>query len=121
MRAVKGKETSLEQQLRINLWYQGIRYRKNSVKLFGKPDISIKKKKVVIFVDSCFWHGCDKHLRLPKSNRDYWLKKIEKNKIRDIEVNEYYKTQNWKIVRVWEHEIKFDIGKSLNKILSIIQ
>lgn len=120
MRAVKGKETSLEQALRTNLWKLGVRYRKNNSKLFGKPDISIKKRKIAIFIDSCFWHGCKKHLRFPKSNTEYWSKKIGKNRERDISVNEYYRNKNWKVIRIWEHEIKSNISNSLNKILSTL-
>jgi DNA mismatch endonuclease (patch repair protein) len=106
MRLVKGRDTSLEKALRSRLWKQGLRYRKNASSLFGKPDISFTSKKIVIFIDSCFWHGCSEHLRMPKSNLDYWTNKIEKNRKRDQAVNMYYRNNGWKILRVWEHRIK---------------
>jgi DNA mismatch endonuclease, patch repair protein len=87
MRRVKSNETSLEMKLRKRLWKEGLRYRKNDASLFAKPDISNKIKKIVIFIDSCFWHGCGKHLRMPKSNIGYWIHKIDKNKKRDHIVN----------------------------------
>ncbi|RZV39172.1 MAG: hypothetical protein EVJ48_05430 [Candidatus Acidulodesulfobacterium acidiphilum] len=63
----------------------------------------LKKYKTVIFVDSCFWHGCETHLRMPKTRIEYWVAKIERNKARDVEVNEYYKKIGWKLFRIWEH------------------
>ena len=74
-------------------------------KTFGKPDFVNFKKKVVIFVDGCFWHKCPKHYIEPKSNKYYWLPKLERNKIRAEEVNLAYKIIGWKVVRIWEHEL----------------
>jgi len=73
--------------------------------LFGKPDFVFLKKRVVIFVDGCFWHACKKHLRLPSSNFEYWSNKINSNLIRDKKVNKELKLRGWKVVRIWEHEI----------------
>lgn len=61
---------------------------------------------MVIFIDSCFWHGCNKHLRMPNSNQKYWLEKISRNKIRDSNVNKFYKESGLGIIRIWEHEFK---------------
>ena len=71
MGQVKGKDTKLEQAVSKALWKKGYRYRKNVLTLFGKPDIAIKKYNVVIFIDSCFWHGCTTHFKLPSKNQDY--------------------------------------------------
>src|SRR6266536_5380705 len=106
MRRVKSKETRLENKLRSQLWKLGVHYRKNNQYLFGKPDISIKSKKVVIFIDSCFWHGCAYHLRMPKSNIEYWSNKIERNRSRDALVNKHYQSKNWNIIRIWEHDLR---------------
>ena len=119
MRRVKSNETSLERKLRKRLWKEGIRYRKNDTSLFAKPDISNKSKKVVIFIDSCFWHGCGAHLRIPKSNMDYWLHKIEKNKKRDHIVNLYYREKGWKVLRVWEYQLKLYPEKAIDTILNV--
>ena len=77
----------------------------------------LPKKKIVIFLDSCFWHGCPEHCRMPKSNISYWEKKIERNKLRDKEVTNYYKSNNFKIFRFWEH----DLNKNFEKILKTIE
>ena len=89
MRAVKSKDTKLEIAFRKKLWAKGFRYSKNSSKYFGKPDIVLKKYKAVIFLDSCFWHGCTKHCRIPAVRKKYWNEKIERNKERDREVSRY--------------------------------
>lgn len=105
MSKIKSKDTKLEISLRKKLWNAGIRYRKNPSGYFGKPDLVIKKYKIAIFIDSCFWHGCKKHFRMPSSNKKYWADKIARNKTRDKEVNKYYKKLDWEIIRIWEHNI----------------
>lgn len=111
MSKIKSKETKLERDFRKILWKEGIRYRKNSPKHFGKPDIVIASKKIVIFIDSCFWHGCKKHCRIPEANHNYWVDKINYNKKRDKLVNDYYKKSDWHIIRIWEHNIKNNSDK----------
>ena len=121
MQAIKSNNTNLELKLSKEIWNEGIRFRKNSKKLFGKPDISIKKYKIVIFIDSCFWHGCELHYRIPKSNEDFWYKKIHRNIERDKQVTDYYKIKGWYILRVWEHQIKDDFEGAKQMIISFIQ
>ena len=116
MSKIRSKDTKIEILFRKALWKSGFRYRKNSSKYFGKPDIVLPKYKTVIFIDSCFWHNCPKHGYLPKSNLRYWRKKIERNKERDKEVSKHYKKQNWKIFRIWEHEIKKNSAKTILNI-----
>ncbi len=106
MSKIRSKDTKIEIIFRKALWKSGFRYRKNSAKYFGKSDLVLPKYKIVIFIDSCFWHNCSKHGYLPKSNLRYWRKKIERNKERDKEVRKHYRKIGWKIYRVWEHEIK---------------
>ncbi len=105
MSKIKSKETGIEIKLRKELWKAGYRYRKNVSGYFGKPDILLKKYKTVIFVDSCFWHGCKKHGSMPQTRKKFWKEKIERNKERDKEVNKYYKKIGWKVIRIWEHDI----------------
>ena len=83
--------------------FHGFKYQP---KLFGKPDFADSKNKVAIFVDGCFWHKCPKHFKRPKSNKDYWKEKIKRNIIRDKKVNLEYKNKGWKIIRIWEHELR---------------
>ena len=74
--------------------------------LFGKPDITFPKSKLVIFVDGCFWHACPKHGQVPESNRDFWVAKINDNKNRDRLVDKTIKSMGWKALRIWECELK---------------
>lgn len=106
MSRIRSRDSKIEMSFRKELWKHGFRYRKNSGKYFGKPDIVMPKHKTVIFVDSCFWHGCKKHCRLPAIRKVFWAKKIEGNKKRDKEVNKHYKKIGWRIIRIWEHDLK---------------
>lgn len=120
MQAIRA-QSKLENQVSRMLWTKGFRFRKNDKTLFGKPDISIKKYKVVIFIDSCFWHACAIHGNRPKSNQDYWDEKLARNKKRDLEVTAFYIDQGWSIKRVWEHEVKEDIYAVVENIADFIQ
>jgi DNA mismatch endonuclease (patch repair protein) len=108
MSRIKSRDSKIETLFRKELWRRGFRYRKNSGKYFGKPDIVLKRHKTVIFIDSCFWHGCKKHCRIPTIRKTYWVNKIERNKTRDKEVSRHYKKQGWKIFRIWEHNLSND-------------
>jgi len=105
MSRIRSKDSKIETLFRKELWKDGFRYSKNSSEYFGKPDILLKKYKAVIFIDSCFWHGCKKHCRIPSSRRSFWLSKIKRNIARDKIVSRYYKKNGWKIFRAWEHEL----------------
>ncbi|MEC1258947.1 very short patch repair endonuclease [Bacillus swezeyi] len=116
MRAVKSKDSKIELMVRKELWKRGLRFRVNTRTLFGKPDISIKKLKLVVFIDSCFWHGCPDHKRIPKSNIVFWKNKIERNIERDRIVTEFYRNKGWNIIRIWEHSLREDFEGTVNKI-----
>ena len=120
MQAIKSERTKLEEKITNALWRKGFRFRKNVKTLKGKPDIAIKKYKVVIFLDSCFWHGCKKHCRYPSTNREYWHSKINRNMQRDKEVTDYYLNNDWNILRIWEHDIKENFDESIDRIKQII-
>lgn len=121
MSRVKSKDSKIETLFRKELWKTGLRYRKNSSKYFGKPDIVLPKYKTAIFIDSCFWHGCKKHCRIPTTRKGYWKTKIERNRQRDKEVGKYYKKSGWKLFRFWEHEINKGRNKLINKIINNIK
>jgi DNA mismatch endonuclease (patch repair protein) len=74
--------------------------------VFGKPDFVFRRQKVALFVDGCFWHGCPKHGTQPKTNAEFWSEKIRRNKARDRLVNATLRKSGWKVVRVWEHELR---------------
>ena len=91
MKAIKNKDSDIEIILRKELWSRGLRYRKNVTGIIGKPDIVFIGKKIAVFCDSEFWHGHNWEERKKdfKSNKDFWIPKIERNMERDKEVNEY--------------------------------
>jgi len=70
--------------------------------VFGKPDFVFKKQRLAIFVDGCFWHGCPKCYRAPKSNQQYWRQKINRNRKRDSAVSRFLRVHGWKVFRFWE-------------------
>ena len=89
------------------LWHSGVRYRKNYKALPGKPDIAITKQKIAIFIDGEFWHGYnwEYYKHHIKSNRDYWIPKIEYNMKHDKEVNDQLKEMGWKVIRFWSKKV----------------
>lgn len=111
MRQVKNKDSKIELALRKELWSRGLRYRKNTNKVFGHPDIAFPGRKIAVFCDSEFWHGFDWLVKQKeiKSNRDFWIKKIERNMQRDSEVNEHLENDGWTVIRFWGAEIKRDV------------
>ena len=108
MAAVHSKNTRPEMIVRKWLWSHGYRYRLNHPRLPGKPDIVMRKYRTCIFVNGCFWHGhkgC-KYYRIPKSNTEFWVKKIRRNQERDREVCRQLAAMGWHSIVIWECELK---------------
>ena len=108
MSQIHGKDTKPEELVRKFLFSQGFRYRKNEARLPGKPDIVLPKFKTVIFVNGCFWHtheGC-RYFVWPKSNAEFWKDKIEKNVIRDQRNYELLRQDGWKIIIIWDCQLR---------------
>ena len=121
MAAIKSAGTKPELILAKTLWNLGYRYRKNNKTVFGKPDFTFKKLKLAIFVDSEFFHGKNWETRKkPQTNPEFWIKKIERNMQRDIEVNAYLESQNWKILRFWSNDIKKNLDSCILEIQNAI-
>ena len=122
MQAVKNKDSKIEILLRKALWDKGYRYRKNYAGLPGKPDLVLIKYKVAIFCDSEFWHGYNWDVGKYdiKSNKDFWIKKIEGNIQRDKVVNRMLEEKGWKVVRFWGKDIQKNTNKCVNEIKKII-
>ena len=118
MSRIRGKDTSPEIILRRELFKRGYRYslshRFNELNF--RPDIVMVSRRVCIFVDGCFWHGCPRCYRPPKSNKRYWVPKIRRNMERDKEQDRYLMKHGWKVIRVWEHGINSNLGKLLKDI-----
>lgn len=124
MAAIKGKDTKPEMIVRKYLFSRGLRFRVQVRKLPGTPDIVLPKYKTAIFVNGCFWHGHEgcKYFRLPKSNVEFWREKIERNIERDRESMQALFDLGWKVIRVWECELRNKANREaiLNKIYNSI-
>lgn len=118
MRAIRSTNTKDEVRLAKALWHLGYRYRKNNRKVFGTPDLTFKKLKIALFVDSEFFHGKDweNQKNRFKSNQEFWQNKIERNIQRDIEVNTYLMEKGWTVIRFWSTEIKNNLDDCIAKI-----
>ena len=122
MSKIRGKNTKSELLFRKALWKKGVRYRINSKSLPGKPDVSIKKYKLAIFIDGEFWHGYNWPERKDtiKSNRGFWIPKIERNIQRDSEVNQQLEEMGFTVFRFWDKEIRTQLDKCINDVLVYI-
>ena len=118
---VRQKDTAAELRLRRTLHARGLRYRLH-IPLLEKPrrvaDIVFRRRKLAIFVDGCFWHGCPEHGTSSKSNSDFWRDKIETNKKRDLDTNKRLTEAGWRVLRVWEHE---DVEDAADRIMEALE
>mgnify|MGYP003806583785 CR=1 FL=1 len=118
MRSVKSKgNKSTELKLISFFRLHKITCWRRNINLIGKPDFVFSKRKIVVFVDGCFWHGHNCRNTNPKENADYWSEKIKRNKKRDRDVTKELKNKNWIVIRIWECEIK---DEKLQKKLSCL-
>lgn len=115
MSQIRGKNTKPEILLRKALWKKGLRFRLK-YKLFGKPDIIFPGKRIAVFIDGCFWHGCPEHHVKPKTNKKFWNEKIKKNIKRDKVVTERLNKEGWIVIRFWEHQIKNNLQRCVNTV-----
>ena len=115
MAAVHSKDTKPEMIVRKGLWRMGFRYRLNHKRLPGHPDLVLKKYRTCIFVNGCFWHGHNVDItifentdccKIPKTNREFWIEKIRRNKERDIEEQKRLAEMGWHCITIWECELK---------------
>ena len=114
MASIRGKNTKPEMLVRRFLFSRGFRYRLNHPRLPGRPDIVLRKYRTVIFVNGCFWHGHEgcKHYVVPKSNTEFWIAKIERNRARDIDEQHELASMGWHCITVWECQLKPAIRKN---------
>lgn len=107
MRSVKSKDTGPEILIRSMLHRLGYRYRLHDKALPGKPDIVFTPRRKVVFIHGCFWHGhdCARGARVPKSNADYWTRKIARNRERHSTACERLQQAGWNVLTVWECEL----------------
>mgnify|MGYP004446012001 CR=1 FL=1 len=118
MSRIRSADTKPEKLIRSALWKDGYRFRKNVKTLPGKPDIVFPKYKTVVFVNGCFWHrhpGC-KNATMPKSNVEFWTGKFEKNVANDLKNTELLEKDGWKVITVWECELKKNLPEVVARI-----
>ena len=108
MAAIHGKDTKPEMIVRRYLWGHGYRYRLNHPRLPGKPDIVMRKYRTCIFVNGCFWHGHEgcRYYSIPKTNTEFWVNKVKRNKERDVKVQHELAAMGWHSITIWECELK---------------
>lgn len=118
MSRIKGKDTKIEVEVRKYLFSKGYRFRKNDKRYPGKPDIVLPKYHVAIFVHGCFWHrheGC-KDAITPKTRTEFWLEKFDKNVKNDQIKQEKLKELGWKVIVIWECELKRSFQETMDKV-----
>ena len=117
MQNIRSKGTKPELVIFAELKKRKIYFAPHADKITGKPDIVFRRKKVAVFVDSDFWHGHPTRYPPPKSNTDYWQAKVERNRKRDVEVNQALEDLGWNVVRLWEYDIKHNLDDCMSRIL----
>tara|TARA_B100000963_G_C22596967_1_gene658349 strand:- start:286 stop:729 length:444 start_codon:yes stop_codon:yes gene_type:complete len=119
MSRIKSKNTKPEILVKKYLYHNGVKFRSSKLKMIGNPDIIIKKYKLALFVHGCFWHGHNncKYFRYPKSNVEFWKKKINANIDRDKKVSEKLSNLSYQIFVIWECEIKQKNYKKLDNFV----
>jgi DNA mismatch endonuclease (patch repair protein) len=120
MSRIKGKNTGLEIRVRKALWAKGLRYRLG-FNIPGKPDLVFLSDRIAVFIDGCFWHGCPLHSTKPKTNKDFWHKKLQGNIERDRKVNHQLQEIGWIPFRIWEHEIEEDVNSVIDRISELLR
>jgi DNA mismatch endonuclease (patch repair protein) len=113
MRNIRSKGTAPERKVMRELRKRKIYFAKHVEKIIGKPDIVFRRKKIVVFIDSDFWHGHPDRFIMPKTNTDYWRKKISRNKERDIQVTQELNKQGWTVIRLWEYDINKNFSQCI--------
>lgn len=119
MSRVRQSGTKLELDLRRELYGLGLRYRV-SYTVITNPrrvaDVAFPGKKVAVFVDGCFWHGCPRHGTWPKKNVVFWREKIERNRNRDADTNKRLRALGWKVIRIWGHDLPALAAAKINRL-----
>lgn len=130
MRRVRSKDTSPEIALRKAVWRRGLRYRLHCKELPGRPDLMFASARLVVFVDGDFWHGGQYQKRGFRSLEEqfegspsapYWVGKITRNMERDAATNRRLKTMGWRVIRVWESELKAELGDCVERIVEAVR
>lgn len=121
MRHIRQKNTSAESALRGELYACGLRYRVQ-VPVLTKPrrvaDVAFPGRKIAVFVDGCFWHGCPEHATWPKQNAEFWRLKIEANRRRDADTDSRLRSLGWTVLRFWSHESPIEAARTVAHLVA---
>lgn len=120
MQHIRSKDTVPERKIMQELRRRKIYFASYATGIVGKPDIVFRRKKVAVFIDSDFWHGHPKRFIMPVSNYEYWSQKIARNRERDNQVTRELRLKGWKVVRLWEYDIKHNFEKCIQKVISAL-
>lgn len=120
MSKIRGKDTGPERMLRRIVSAAGVSFKSNHRVEGYRADLFFPSKKLVIFVDGCFWHGCPTCFKAPKTNKRYWSNKISENRKRDDRVNRTLRKAGWRVIHVWEHSIRYPEQVFLSKLMGAI-
>ena len=121
MQANRSFDTRLETRLRSELHKRGLRFRKHvniGIGMKCRADIVFPRARVCIFVDGCYWHGCPKHFKTPRTNSAWWNEKIADNRQRDKRKTTVLRKHGWRVIRVWEHQL---FGEGLSETSKLIE
>jgi len=121
MSRLGSRDTAPELALRSELHRRGFRFRIDRAPVPGvrsRADLVMGPAKVAVYVDGCFWHRCPEHGTMPKSNADFWDRKLKRNQERDLEVDRLLDARGWKVVRVWEHE---DAAAAADRVEEVVR
>lgn len=121
MQNIRSVKTAPEEAVAKELRKRKVYFARNVKSITGKPDFVFRRKKVAVFIDSDFWHGHPKRCIMPKSNCNYWNQKIARNKERDKEVTKALKCLGWKVVRIWEKDLRKSSERVIRRILIAIE
>lgn len=118
---IRSKWTKPERLLMQALRKEGIYFSTHAKNIIGCPDVVFRRKKIVVFVDSDFWHGHPIRFIIPKTNPLYWSNKIQKNKERDKLVTKSLKTSGWRVIRLWEYDLYKHEKRCIRKIINALE
>lgn len=116
MSNIKGRDTAPEMLLRKALWHRGFRFRVNFRVGGTRPDIVFTSRKLAVFIDGCFWHGCPHHYVMPRTRPEFWSEKLESNTRRDRKQTVALIESGWHVLRFWEHEVDSDLAQVVTAV-----
>ncbi|GHH04173.1 hypothetical protein GCM10012319_73440 [Comamonas sp. KCTC 72670] len=121
MARIRGTDTSPEVALRRALWARGLRYRLHSRTPAGRPDVVLTTRRIAVFIDGCFWHGCPLHYARPRSREGFWSGKLAGNIDRDARQSALLEAGGWRVVRLWEHEVIEELASVVARVESVVR